>query len=182
MRHRKGGFKLGRNASHRLALYRNLTMALVRHERIITTVPKAKARGGVAFEGLDGKLKYAVAGVVRYRFEHGTGADARITEQQFQLLHFLHGCQQVAFHPVAQKLQGIVVDAQSRGRNPLAQPSWQVAVIHRPYLDNRAGLVQCLEPLTVCGLLVDPAGHHHQHGITDGDAKVVSQVLVANRP
>ncbi len=43
MRHRKGGAKLGRNASHRLALYRNLTLALIRHERIITTLPKAKA-------------------------------------------------------------------------------------------------------------------------------------------
>ncbi len=43
MRHRKAGRKLGRNASHRLALFRNLAMALIRHERIITTVAKAKA-------------------------------------------------------------------------------------------------------------------------------------------
>jgi large subunit ribosomal protein L17 len=43
MRHRKAGRKLGRNASHRLALYRNLAMALFRHERIITTLEKAKA-------------------------------------------------------------------------------------------------------------------------------------------
>ena len=43
MRHRRAGRKLNRNASHRLALYRNLTMALIRHERIITTLPKAKA-------------------------------------------------------------------------------------------------------------------------------------------
>src|SRR5437588_5084349 len=43
MRHRKAGRKLGRNASHRLALYRNLAMALIRHERIITTLEKAKA-------------------------------------------------------------------------------------------------------------------------------------------
>src|SRR5687768_4220639 len=43
MRHRKSGKKLNRNATHRLALYRNLTMALLRHERIITTLPKAKA-------------------------------------------------------------------------------------------------------------------------------------------
>ncbi len=43
MRHRKAGKKLGRNPAHRLALYRNLTMALIRHERIITTVEKAKA-------------------------------------------------------------------------------------------------------------------------------------------
>src|SRR2546430_12705791 len=43
MRHLRAGRKLGRNASHRLALYRNLTLALIRHERIITTVEKAKA-------------------------------------------------------------------------------------------------------------------------------------------
>lgn len=43
MRHRKAGKKLNRNASHRRALYRNLAMALIRHERIITTVAKAKA-------------------------------------------------------------------------------------------------------------------------------------------
>lgn len=42
MRHLKAGRKLGRNASHRLALMRNLTRALVQHERIITTVEKAK--------------------------------------------------------------------------------------------------------------------------------------------
>lgn len=43
MRHRKSGRKLNRNSTHRLALYRNLTMALIQHERIITTLPKAKA-------------------------------------------------------------------------------------------------------------------------------------------
>src|SRR5258708_19861350 len=43
MRHRKAGRKLGRNGTHRLALYRNLALALFRHERIITTEAKAKA-------------------------------------------------------------------------------------------------------------------------------------------
>ena len=43
MRHLKAGRKLNRSASHRLALMRNLTMALIRHERIITTEEKAKA-------------------------------------------------------------------------------------------------------------------------------------------
>ncbi len=43
MRHRKAGYKLGRNAPHRTSLYRNLAMALIRHERIITTLEKAKA-------------------------------------------------------------------------------------------------------------------------------------------
>jgi large subunit ribosomal protein L17 len=43
MRHLKAGRKLNRSPSHRLALYRNLALALFRHERIITTVEKAKA-------------------------------------------------------------------------------------------------------------------------------------------
>jgi large subunit ribosomal protein L17 len=42
MRHLKAGRKLGRNASHRTALMRNLARALFEHERIITTVEKAK--------------------------------------------------------------------------------------------------------------------------------------------
>lgn len=42
MRHRKAGRQLGRNASHRLALFRNLSRALITHERIKTTLPKAK--------------------------------------------------------------------------------------------------------------------------------------------
>src|SRR5439155_2030472 len=46
MRHLKAGRQLNRNASHRLALMRNLSRALIEHERIITTVAKAKeARG-----------------------------------------------------------------------------------------------------------------------------------------
>ena len=42
MRHLKAGRKLGRNATHRLALMRNLAKALIEHERIVTTVEKAK--------------------------------------------------------------------------------------------------------------------------------------------
>ena len=42
MRHLKAGRKLNRSASHRQALMRNLTRALIEHGRIITTVEKAK--------------------------------------------------------------------------------------------------------------------------------------------
>ncbi len=42
MRHRKAGRHLNRNATHRLALFRNLSRALLTHERIVTTLPKAK--------------------------------------------------------------------------------------------------------------------------------------------
>jgi large subunit ribosomal protein L17 len=42
MRHRKSGRKLGRNSSHRTAMYRNMAASLVQHETIKTTLPKAK--------------------------------------------------------------------------------------------------------------------------------------------
>lgn len=42
MRHQKKGRKLGRNAPHRRSMNRNLLMALFTHERITTTIPKAK--------------------------------------------------------------------------------------------------------------------------------------------
>jgi len=42
MRHRKSGRKLGRNSSHRKAMYRNMAVSLVQHEIIRTTLPKAK--------------------------------------------------------------------------------------------------------------------------------------------
>jgi len=42
VRHRKSGRKLGRDASHRKALYANLTGALIEHGRIKTTIAKAK--------------------------------------------------------------------------------------------------------------------------------------------
>jgi large subunit ribosomal protein L17 len=42
MRHNVGLRKLGRTSSHRMALLRNLTTSLFRHERLRTTLPKAK--------------------------------------------------------------------------------------------------------------------------------------------
>ena len=48
MRHGRAGFKLGRVTAHRWALFRNLLVALFRHERITTTVAKAKAVRGLA--------------------------------------------------------------------------------------------------------------------------------------
>jgi large subunit ribosomal protein L17 len=43
MKHRIGGYKLKRNVSSRRALLRNLVTSVIENERIITTVPKAKA-------------------------------------------------------------------------------------------------------------------------------------------
>lgn len=48
MRHLKQGRKLGRTTAHRRALLRNLATALLEHERIITTEPKAKELRRVA--------------------------------------------------------------------------------------------------------------------------------------
>ncbi len=42
MKHRHGLRKLNRTSSHRLALFRNLANSLIQHERIFTTLPKAK--------------------------------------------------------------------------------------------------------------------------------------------
>ncbi len=42
MRHGNGGRKLNRTASHRKAMLANMAMALIKHEQIKTTLPKAK--------------------------------------------------------------------------------------------------------------------------------------------
>ena len=71
MRHNVAHRKLGRVTEHRLALLRNQAIALLRHERIQTTVPKAKelrpfverlitlAKRGVAAGDLAGKTLHA---------------------------------------------------------------------------------------------------------------------------
>lgn len=43
MRHRVAGKKLGRTAAHRRAMHKNMATSLIEHERIITTLPKAKS-------------------------------------------------------------------------------------------------------------------------------------------
>ncbi len=48
MRHRSGLRKLNRTSSHRLAMFRNMTVSLLRHEVITTTLPKAKELRRVA--------------------------------------------------------------------------------------------------------------------------------------
>ncbi len=43
MRHKRAGYKLKRDTGARKALLRGLTTSIIEHERVITTVPKAKA-------------------------------------------------------------------------------------------------------------------------------------------
>ena len=42
MRHGVAGRKLGVTSSHRQAMFRNMAVALIKHEQITTTLPKAK--------------------------------------------------------------------------------------------------------------------------------------------
>jgi large subunit ribosomal protein L17 len=48
MRHKLSGRKLGRPAAHRWSLYRNLVTDLLNHEKISTTLPKAKEARSLA--------------------------------------------------------------------------------------------------------------------------------------
>ena len=42
MRHRKAGRRLNRTSTHRQAMFANMAAALIKHEQIVTTLPKAK--------------------------------------------------------------------------------------------------------------------------------------------
>lgn len=42
MRHRVAGNHLGRTSSHRIAMTRNMAASVILHERVVTTLPKAK--------------------------------------------------------------------------------------------------------------------------------------------
>ena len=42
MRHKSGGRKLQRTGAHRIAMFRNMSASLIKHEQITTTVAKAK--------------------------------------------------------------------------------------------------------------------------------------------
>jgi len=42
MRHRKTGRKFSRDSAHRQAMFANMAASLIRHEQIVTTLPKAK--------------------------------------------------------------------------------------------------------------------------------------------
>ena len=48
MRHHNSGRKLNRTSAHRAAMFRNLAVSLLRHEEVVTTLPKAKELRRVA--------------------------------------------------------------------------------------------------------------------------------------
>ena len=60
MRHRAQGRKLGRTSAHRKAMFRNQLTALFTHERITTTVAKAKELRRVAEYPMAGTYSHSV--------------------------------------------------------------------------------------------------------------------------
>lgn len=78
MRHRKSGRKLGRNSSHRSALFNNLVTSLLTHGRIETTCAKAKELRGFA----DAAIARAIS--VHSLIAKGEGASAG---ERAQIVH-----------------------------------------------------------------------------------------------
>jgi large subunit ribosomal protein L17 len=78
MRHRNSGRKLGRNASHRAALFNNLVTSLLTYGRIETTEAKAKELRGFA----DATITWGIS-------VHGLIAkgDKATKEERAQILH-----------------------------------------------------------------------------------------------
>lgn len=103
MRHRVGGRKLSRTSAHRLALFRNMAAALIKHEQITTTLPKAKElrpyveklvtlakRGGLSNRRLahsrlldDAQLK-KLFDVIAERYKDRNGGYTRIIKAGFR--------------------------------------------------------------------------------------------------
>ena len=104
MRHRSGLRKLNRTSAHRLALLRNLSNALLRHEAIKTTLPKAKelrrvveplitlaknptvANRRIAFNRLrDREMVVKLFDVLGPRFANRNGGYTRILKMGFRV-------------------------------------------------------------------------------------------------
>jgi large subunit ribosomal protein L17 len=103
MRHLVGQKKLQRPTAHRMAMLKNMVMSLLEHERIKTTVPKAKAarpiaermitlakRGGVANQRLAGRtianktILNKVFTELKERYAERTGGYTRIIRLGFR--------------------------------------------------------------------------------------------------
>lgn len=103
MRHRSAGRKLNRSSKHRQMLFRNLSQALIKHEQIVTTLPKAKdlrpvveklitlgKRGGLharrqAFAELrDDKMVTKLFDVLAQRYAERAGGYTRVLKAGFR--------------------------------------------------------------------------------------------------
>jgi large subunit ribosomal protein L17 len=84
MRHRQSNRKLNRDTAHRLAMLRNLTNALLKHEVIHTTLPKAKELRRVAEPLITlGKQERSVANL---RLAFDRTRDREVTLKLFDVL------------------------------------------------------------------------------------------------
>ncbi len=84
MRHRLSGRKLNRTSAHRKAMFRNMAVALLKHEQIKTTLPKAKELRGV----VDRLITLGKRGTLHTRRQalSRLNNDAVITEKLFATL------------------------------------------------------------------------------------------------
>ena len=83
MRHRISGRKLNRTSQHRNMLFRNMAQALIKHEQIVTTLPKAKELRGV----VDRLITLAKRGDLHARRQaHARLRDDAMTAKLFEVL------------------------------------------------------------------------------------------------
>lgn len=84
MRHGMHGRKLNRTSSHRTALFRNMAAALIKHEQIKTTLPKAKELKPIA----DKIITLGKRGTLHARRQAITalGGDAKLADKVFTTL------------------------------------------------------------------------------------------------
>ena len=84
MRHRLSGRKLNRTSSHRKAMISNLAMALIKHEQIETTLPKAKELRSVVEKLITLGKKGGLHG--RRKALSTLGGDTQLVEKIFTIL------------------------------------------------------------------------------------------------
>lgn len=83
MRHRKSGRKLNRTSSHRKAMFANMAAAVIKHEQINTTLPKAKELRSV----VDRLVTLGKRGDLHARRQAlSTLQDSQLTEKLFTTL------------------------------------------------------------------------------------------------
>jgi large subunit ribosomal protein L17 len=83
MRHGVAGRKLGVTSSHRQAMFRNMAVALIKHEQITTTLPKAKELRPVAEKLITLGKK---GGLANRRVAHAQLRDDTIVNKLFDTL------------------------------------------------------------------------------------------------
>jgi large subunit ribosomal protein L17 len=83
MRHSIAGRQLGRDSSHRQAMYRNLVTDLLKHEKIVTTEAKAKEVRGMAEKMITLGKK---SGLHAYRQAMTVITDTKVTQKLFSEL------------------------------------------------------------------------------------------------